>query len=289
MVLQLVGRRYGAEPPRPTPDFGRVSYTQFEALEAERMGKKVIYHFLDESFPVDPASPEPEELKSLQVAYQQRLKDANRLRHNIASPVELEVSIRRIKDELEALRRESEERYGQLHELAKAGTTGIREVKDEIAALRRQVADALANKSITADQGQPTPLPPDVVAKAKILIDRGDAVDRALGMIASHGYSEFEFIMLYATAFRFLVGTLVPLVPLLPPELPQRDFQIGKRREVDRRGTLRRLNVVQSSSIFSPSRVSVGMAEIAETATSAGQRGISVGPTLRTVGQWEIL
>src|SRR5580704_14091579 len=54
LVLQLVGQRYGAEPPQPTAEFGRVSYTQFEALEAEQLGKKVIYLFLDESFATSP-------------------------------------------------------------------------------------------------------------------------------------------------------------------------------------------------------------------------------------------
>src|SRR6202034_3301717 len=73
MTVQLVGNRYGAEPPHPTAEFGRVSYTQFEALEAERLGKKVIYHFLDETFPADPAGPEPPELTALQASYRQRL------------------------------------------------------------------------------------------------------------------------------------------------------------------------------------------------------------------------
>ena len=59
LVVQLLGRRDRAEPPHPTADFGRVSYTQFEMLEAQRTGKKVIYHFLDDSFPTDAVQPEP--------------------------------------------------------------------------------------------------------------------------------------------------------------------------------------------------------------------------------------
>jgi hypothetical protein len=42
MMIQLVGDRYGAEPPYPSPEFGRVSYTQFEALYAEQLGRKVV-------------------------------------------------------------------------------------------------------------------------------------------------------------------------------------------------------------------------------------------------------
>ena len=54
-VVQLVGQCYGAEPPTPDPEFGRVSYTQYEALYARKRGKKVWYLFIDESFPIDPS------------------------------------------------------------------------------------------------------------------------------------------------------------------------------------------------------------------------------------------
>jgi hypothetical protein len=40
-VVQLVGQCYGAEPPVKDPEFGRVSYTQYEALYARKQGKKV--------------------------------------------------------------------------------------------------------------------------------------------------------------------------------------------------------------------------------------------------------
>jgi hypothetical protein len=53
-VVQLIGDSYGAEPPTPDEQFGRVSYTQYEALYAVSKGKKVWYLFLDESFPTDP-------------------------------------------------------------------------------------------------------------------------------------------------------------------------------------------------------------------------------------------
>ena len=60
-VVQLVGQCYGAEPPTVTPAFGRVSYTQYEALYARQQGKKVWYLFIDERFPIDAHEPEPEE------------------------------------------------------------------------------------------------------------------------------------------------------------------------------------------------------------------------------------
>jgi hypothetical protein len=42
-VVQLVGQSYGAEPPTADEEFGRVSYTQYEALYARQRGKKVWY------------------------------------------------------------------------------------------------------------------------------------------------------------------------------------------------------------------------------------------------------
>src|SRR6516162_677287 len=73
-VVQLIGRCYGAEPPKPDEQFGRVSYTQYEALYARERGKKVWYLFIDESFPVDDEKPEPDELRDLQAAYRSRLQ-----------------------------------------------------------------------------------------------------------------------------------------------------------------------------------------------------------------------
>jgi len=39
-LIQLVGHGYGAEPPEVDPEYGRVSYTQFEFLYAGLRGKK---------------------------------------------------------------------------------------------------------------------------------------------------------------------------------------------------------------------------------------------------------
>jgi len=49
-LVQLVGYCYGAEPPTSDPEFGRISYTQYQALYARNRGKKVWYLFIDESF-----------------------------------------------------------------------------------------------------------------------------------------------------------------------------------------------------------------------------------------------
>src|SRR5437764_11418166 len=47
-LVQLVGRSYVAEPPIASEQFGRVSYTQYEALYARQREKKVWYLFIDE-------------------------------------------------------------------------------------------------------------------------------------------------------------------------------------------------------------------------------------------------
>lgn len=104
-VLQIVGNCYGAEPPEPDPQFGRVSYTQYEALYARQRGKKVWYLFIDETFPVDPCEAEPEELRALQAAYRKRLQSDAHLFHPLTSREGLEASVLKLRDDLIRLRR----------------------------------------------------------------------------------------------------------------------------------------------------------------------------------------
>jgi hypothetical protein len=104
-VVQLVGRCYGAEPPAPDEQFGRVSYTQYEALYARQRGKKVWYLVLDEGFPGDAPAPEPAELGELQAAYRRRLQADSHLYHPLASREALETSVLKLRDDLSRLRR----------------------------------------------------------------------------------------------------------------------------------------------------------------------------------------
>ena len=104
-VVQLVGRTYGAEPPQPDERFGRVSYTQYEALYARMRGKKVWYLFLDDHFPEDPHEAETEELQELQAAYRRRLKSQSTLYHTLDSREALETSVLKLRDDLTRLRR----------------------------------------------------------------------------------------------------------------------------------------------------------------------------------------
>jgi tetratricopeptide (TPR) repeat protein len=104
-VVQLVGQSYGAEPPTPDEQFGRVSYAQYEALYARQVKKKVWYLILNEDFTTDPHDREPQELHDLQNAYRGRLKSENLVRHSLGSREALEASVLKLRDELTRLRR----------------------------------------------------------------------------------------------------------------------------------------------------------------------------------------
>jgi len=104
-VVQLVGQCYGAEPSSPDPDFGRVSYTQYEALYARKKGTKVWYLFMDEDFPIDPHEPEPEALRQLQAAYRGVLKADSHLFHPLKTREALEAGVLKLRDDLTQLRK----------------------------------------------------------------------------------------------------------------------------------------------------------------------------------------
>jgi tetratricopeptide (TPR) repeat protein len=104
-VVQLVGQCYGAEPPAIDPAFGRVSYTQYEALYARQCGKKVWYLFIDERFPIDAHEPEPEEIRQLQDAYRKRVQADAHLFHPLATTDALEAGVLKLRDDLTRLRR----------------------------------------------------------------------------------------------------------------------------------------------------------------------------------------
>jgi len=104
-VVQLVGQCYGAEPSEADKEFGRVSYTQFEALYARKTGKKIWYLFIDETFPIDPHEPEPEELRQLQSSYRNVLKADTHLFHPLRSREALEAGVLKLRDDLTRLRR----------------------------------------------------------------------------------------------------------------------------------------------------------------------------------------
>lgn len=103
-LIQLTGQRYGLEPPEPDAEFGRVSYTQYEALYAVGRGMKVWHFLLDEDFPPDHPHDEPEELRALQREYRKRIEQSERLWHAMPNPGELEKTLLKFRNDLEQLR-----------------------------------------------------------------------------------------------------------------------------------------------------------------------------------------
>ena len=104
-LIQLVGRCYGFEPPTPDEKYGRVSYTQFEALYARDLGIKVWYFLIDSPFRFDAHTTEGKALRSLQSRYRKKLKKDTRIYYPINSEADLERTVLRMRNDLAVLRR----------------------------------------------------------------------------------------------------------------------------------------------------------------------------------------
>lgn len=120
-LIQLVGEGYGAEPPEVDPEYGRISYTQFEFLYAHKQKKKTWIIVIGKDFsrdkaldqldlPRNPGHPDSTtyqtERHSLQQDYLAQLKQQNHLRHTANNPIELDNVVLRLRDELRILRQE---------------------------------------------------------------------------------------------------------------------------------------------------------------------------------------
>jgi hypothetical protein len=106
-VIQLVGYRYGAEPPVADDRFGRVSYTQYEALYARQQGKKVWYIIDITPPPIRPESSEPEDLRRLQDQYRKRIQAGADVYYEVdlKNDDAVKNAVHEIKNELARLRR----------------------------------------------------------------------------------------------------------------------------------------------------------------------------------------
>lgn len=128
-LVQIAGLAYGAEPPEPDAEFGRVSYTQYEFLYAQRQGKKTWLILAGAGcqrdnpadkldMPRDENHPDPDsyqaERRQLQLDYIAKLKEKNHLRHSADTDSDLELKIYKLKDELSDLRRQSRRQQQRL-------------------------------------------------------------------------------------------------------------------------------------------------------------------------------
>jgi hypothetical protein len=119
-LIQIVGRAYGAEPPEPDSEFGRVSYTQYEFLFARQRGKTTWVLFAEDGctrdlpverldLPRDAGCDDPvayqAERRALQEAWRARLRAGGHVRHLAANDTDLELKLERLKSEFAELRR----------------------------------------------------------------------------------------------------------------------------------------------------------------------------------------
>src|SRR5438045_718165 len=104
-LVQLVGKCYGLEPTTPDEKYGRISYTQYEALYARDSGKKVWYLFIGDNFPADFCKPETDELHELQAGYRRHLQADTHLFHPLTTREALETSVLKLRNDLTRLRR----------------------------------------------------------------------------------------------------------------------------------------------------------------------------------------
>ena len=167
-VIQLVGKCYGHEPPTPDPEFGRVSYTQYEVLHARRCGKEVWYLFIGEGFTPDPHDPEPEELRQLQQNYWEQVCATDDLRHSFYSLDTLQSSIVRLRDDFASRRRRHKQWVVLLFVLIGLLTAGLgsiimwrksKEVSKAAQSLRMSRISTTGDPYIYIPRPRPSPTP----------------------------------------------------------------------------------------------------------------------------------
>jgi hypothetical protein len=144
-IIQLVGHGYGAEPPEVDPDYGRVSYTQFEFLYAGLRNKKTWVIVIGDGcrrdkpidqldLPREPGHADPAgyqaERRKLQQDYIERLKRENHLRHSANNDTELQNIILRLRDDLGELRKQWEDWLERDNDFRARTTSRLNEIAE---------------------------------------------------------------------------------------------------------------------------------------------------------------
>jgi len=165
-LIQLVGHGYGAEPPEADPDYGRVSYTQFEFLYASAKKKKTWVIVIGDDYqrdkPIDQldlprkagrAKPRAyqTERQKLQKKYIARLTRENHLRHTANNDIELQNIVLRMRDDLGELRKQWEELLKKVDEIAEASRLTTEKIRAHLLQTaeethRRELSEADAIK-----------------------------------------------------------------------------------------------------------------------------------------------
>ncbi|MEM8738317.1 MAG: DUF4062 domain-containing protein [Planctomycetota bacterium] len=130
-VVQLVGRRYGTEPPVPIGEkdlpgglpegMTRCSYTQYEALYAEAIGKPVRYIWLDDALDSEAAKEQDPADGAMQGVYRDDLVRRNVVRHEVENEDALENRVLKMREWLEEVQSQSRRRFRWAMALAGVG------------------------------------------------------------------------------------------------------------------------------------------------------------------------
>lgn len=102
-LIQIVGTTYGFEPPTTDPEFGRVSYTQYELLYARLKGKR-IWLFLPSEISQKLESPNTE-ADELQAKYARELINSSLIWHSFESESDLKEKLFKLRNDLENVRK----------------------------------------------------------------------------------------------------------------------------------------------------------------------------------------
>jgi tetratricopeptide (TPR) repeat protein len=78
---------------------------------------------------------------------------------------------------------------------AAASLAAMQEKQDQLTAIQNQLAAAIAPKLLAQGQTKPDPLPPELIEKAKLLLDQGSAEQQALAKIALNQHDEANRII----------------------------------------------------------------------------------------------
>jgi len=174
-LIQIVGEGYGAEPPEPHPEHGRISYTQFEYLYARENGLRTfVLPATGDAVrdrPVDELDANPPEQKDnkrrLQREYRQRLETSNQLWHRFASVEELERKVATLRTEVDTTRRDY-----QAHQ-QKAERTGNRNLWIALASFVAVIVVGFGVWSLTQKVDEQTAIDPQKMKR--ILVASAEA------------------------------------------------------------------------------------------------------------------
>jgi tetratricopeptide (TPR) repeat protein len=184
-VLQIVGHSHGCSPAEPDEEFGSVSYTQYEALYAQKKGKPVWYIILDESHPTDCENNEPEELQQLQSAYRIKVESHHGLCQASATARTTQQIVLNLCKDFSELRSRSRKRAAALIALLLVTISGItwiilRQNKNddsvasthsanEVAAQETAPPDKIAPNEVTQEEVAPDEFVPGETLPEKVI------------------------------------------------------------------------------------------------------------------------